>query len=186
MQHNVIILMGLPGAGKTSFANQLAMSREDVICLNINKVIEDDSWDEWKGLESISNNQYDAPNIIIDGRIYDEHIISKIINAWERNCSGSVYVILKWADDTEACIHNLTRINCTGAGFSQEDAEEMVYNANMRPFSSDIISGETGIDNISIIYRPTIDFTEGEEIINKEDSLSDILLMYSINSNKTN
>lgn len=170
--HTVIIFKGLPGSGKTCFANQVSLVCNNVSYIDINSVIENESWNDC----NITDMCFDAPNIIVDGRIYDEHTVAKIINAWEKNDPSSKYIVIQWKNDTEACINNLMSNTCAGQGFSREKAESIVYAANMMPFSEDIIAGETGISEVSVIYRDTIDFTKDKEIVNKEFGLGQILI----------
>jgi hypothetical protein len=175
--HKVIILRGLPGAGKTTFANQVSLTCDNVSVVDVTPIIEDgNSWDTC----DIPNMCFKAPNIIIDGKIYDDHTISLIINAWEREDPGSTYLILDWIVDKEACINNLTKPSCSGDNLTREEAEKIIEEVNIMPYSNDIIAGETGFDTVSIIYRPTFDFTKSEEVLDRGESLSSILLRYSI------
>lgn len=144
----VILAMGLPGSGKSTFANQL-LNREnykyDILDLDLQIKKEKKyhpNYDDDKILINILNRyfgSFSSKNFIIDGLLLNNNDIIKIIKMVSKIEEKCEYEIHFWKLDRESCLWN-------DKYRREKNSEITIKNAVLEKPNFELIKKETGFD----------------------------------------
>lgn len=147
-----LILVGLPGSGKTTFAEEYCIKNNSKYGspkarhIEIDK-IKESRWTKYKDTEDIIRRNIDKRAInIIDGLFLTNNDIIRVIN-----CAPSFYVEIHfWEPDIEKCLHN-------DVGRRKQNSIMTIKNTKIETPDLKRIKGETGNEDITIIKHEIVE-----------------------------
>ena len=147
-----LILVGLPGSGKTTFAEEYCRKNNSkygnpkVNHIDIDK-IKENSWAKYKDTEDVIYRNINKRVInIIDGLFLTNDDIIRVIDCLP-SCDVEIHF---WKPDIEKCLHN-------DIGRRKENSTTTIKNAKIEIPDLDRIKEETGNANIIIVRHDVIE-----------------------------
>lgn len=143
--NNILILSGLPGSGKTTFADTMALEDDTVFVYH-----QDEKENEWWLYDQWYHNTIivDALNLTNDAIIASIKDVQKHIYKREWN-----YTIVRWKEDRKTCLYN-------DKGRRSVAADKTIQHAKFEMPDLKRIKSETGIKNLRLEEKEVVPKSE--------------------------
>lgn len=138
----VYILSGLPGSGKTTFADNMQQENDNVFVWH-----QDDKSSKWW-----TYDRWQHQIIIIDAlNLTNDEIIKSILNTKKRlyKIKDWTWTIVRWKENREQCLKN-------DVGRREISSKHTIQKANFELPDIKKIEQETGIENIQLEEREVV------------------------------
>lgn len=175
MEKKIVILYGLPGSGKTYFANQLS----DALVVDLDKIYLSKKDEENKSNTLNKQLKYSlrrSQTIVLDGLLTTQSDLQKIINEVVK-IEGYEYkfAVVCWEENRETCLHN-------DRGRRKLNSEITIKNLPYEKINP-LLFPECKITIKEIVKKPQYDIWVEENQLNKDYLYSDSWLIEGISGN---
>lgn len=141
-EQNVYILSGLPGSGKTFYANNLKQKREKGKVF----ILSQDEHTQWY---TYHMNSFNIDTIVVDGLNLTNDSIIKRIKDVKKNITLPKYwtfTIIRWKEDRDTCLKN-------DKNRRKESSVKTITNAIFEDLDLEKIKEKTHLNEIKVVYK---------------------------------